>query len=182
MAKHVSAAAVLRAALVLRAAGASVGSLPRLIGRLRVRNEGTLTIGARLLWDTGTYPSQVMVGPGAVLEIGDEAFINQGADIAVAQSVRIGSRVLLGPMVTITDDGAHDVAPGSPRTVAPVTIEDDVWLGRGVLVLPGVTIGRYSVVAARSVVTRDVPPCTVVAGTPATAVRTFEVPPGWRRR
>jgi acetyltransferase-like isoleucine patch superfamily enzyme len=63
-----------------------------------------------------------------------------------------------------------------------VTIESDVWIGRRSIVMPGVTIGRFAVVGAGSVVTKDVPPCTVVAGSPARHIRTFPQPPDSFRR
>ena len=60
-------------------------------------------------------------------------------------------------------------------------IGSNVWLGRGAIVLPGVTIGDHAVVAAAAVVARDVPPRTVVAGNPATSLRTLEASDDWRR-
>jgi acetyltransferase-like isoleucine patch superfamily enzyme len=57
-----------------------------------------------------------------------------------------------------------------------VRIGHDSWLGAGAVILPGVTIGAYSVVGAGSIVTKDVPPCSVVAGAPARVIRTLEVP------
>lgn len=180
--KSASAAAVLRATLLLRASGASVGPLPRLRGQVSVHNAGHLDIGRRLLLDSRGFRTQLAVGSGGTLRIGDDVFINQGADIWAAVLVQIGDRVLLGPHVTIVDDSAHDVAPDVPRRVAPVVVEDDVWLGRRCIVMPGVTIGRFSVVGAGAVVTKDVPPCSVVVGMPARVVRTFEPPPpGFRR-
>ena len=73
---------------------------------------------------------------------------------------------------------------------APVRIGDDVWIGAGAVLLPGVTVGRGSVVGAGSVVTADVPPMTVVAGTPARVLRAITDadrewsyrPPGTARR
>jgi acetyltransferase-like isoleucine patch superfamily enzyme len=58
-------------------------------------------------------------------------------------------------------------------------IEADVWIGAGVVVLPGVTIGRGAIVGANSVVTKDVPPLHVVAGQPARTLRVLTPPPGW---
>jgi acetyltransferase-like isoleucine patch superfamily enzyme len=57
---------------------------------------------------------------------------------------------------------------------APIVIEDNVWLGANVVVMPGVTIGKHSVVAAGSVVTKDVPPDTIVAGVPAKVVKKLD--------
>ncbi len=145
-------------------------------------NQGRLVAGAGLLVDSRRYPTQIAVGPDGELVLGDDVFINQGADIWAAHRVVIGDRVMLGPHVTVADDGAHDVAPGIPRRVEPVVIESDAWLGRRSIVMPGVTVGRWAVVGAGSVVTADVAPCTVVAGVPARVVRTFPQPPDSFRR
>ena len=70
--------------------------------------------------------------------------------------------------------GGHPVEPDKRRaylTAAPITIERNVWIGAAATVLPGVHIGAGAVVAAGAVVTRDVPPATLVAGVPATVVR-----------
>lgn len=151
-------------------------------GRVSLSNSGRLFVGDRLLIDSRFYPAQIAVGPGATLTIGDDVFINQGADIWAADSVSIGSRVLLGPHVTIVDDSAHDVSPDVPARVSPVVIGDDVWIGRRSIVMPGVTVGRFSVIGAGAVVTKDVPSCTVVAGIPARVVRQFPQPPDDFRR
>jgi acetyltransferase-like isoleucine patch superfamily enzyme len=60
-------------------------------------------------------------------------------------------------------------------------IEDNVWIGRAAIVLPGVTVGRHSVVAAGAIVVDDVPPRSVVAGSPARVVSTFDCPDDWVR-
>lgn len=77
--------------------------------------------------------------------------------------------ILIGPNVTLTT-ASHEVSPvlrGSGVTQAPISIGDNVWLGAGVVVLPGVKIGNNSVVAANSVVLSDVPENVLYAGTPA---------------
>jgi acetyltransferase-like isoleucine patch superfamily enzyme len=65
--------------------------------------------------------------------------------------------------------------------VAPTRLGNNVWIGRGAIVVPGVTIGDHSVVGAGSVVTHDVPPLTLVAGNPARPIRTLSSHAGWRR-
>jgi acetyltransferase-like isoleucine patch superfamily enzyme len=95
--------------------------------------------------------------------------------------VTIGSRVLFGPNVSLyaathpTDPAVRQGTAG-PEYALPITVEDDVWLGGSVVVLPGVTIGRGSTVGAGSVVTRDVEAYTVVAGNPARLIRRLQVP------
>jgi len=61
------------------------------------------------------------------------------------------------------------------RKKGPIVIENDVWVGAGAIIFPGVTVGKYSVVAAGAVVTKDVPPKTIVAGVPAKVVKKLEI-------
>jgi hypothetical protein len=96
--------------------------------------------------------------------------------------VTIGDRVLFGPNVQVYTAG-HPVegwvrkGTAGPEFAKPITIGDDVWVGGGAIILPGVTIGDSCVVGAGAVVTKDVAPCTVVAGNPARVVRRL-VPSG----
>ena len=100
--------------------------------------------------------------------------------------VDLGDRVALGPHVTLVTSSypgcskllqLADVEP-LVAWLRPIRVEEDAWLGAGVIVLPGVTIGRGAVVGAGAVVTRDVAPYTVVAGVPARLIRTLSAPPG----
>jgi maltose O-acetyltransferase len=91
--------------------------------------------------------------------------------------VRIGNHVMIGPNVQLYT-AAHDLR-AEPRNrgievAKPITIEDNVWIGGGAIVLPGVRIGRNAVVGAGAVVSRDVPANTVVAGNPARVIREIE--------
>lgn len=94
----------------------------------------------------------------------------------------IGDRVSMAPRVTLvtsSDPNNSRIRPFAPVEHAPVVIEDDVWLGTGVIVMPGVRIGRGAIVGAQSVVTRDVPPLHIVAGQPAKTIRVLAPPEGW---
>jgi maltose O-acetyltransferase len=94
----------------------------------------------------------------------------------------IGDRVSMAPRVTLvtaSDPNDSRIRPFAPVARAPIIIEADAWLGTGVIVLPGVRIGRGAVVGALSVVTRDVPPLHVVAGQPAKTIRVLTPPAGW---
>jgi acetyltransferase-like isoleucine patch superfamily enzyme len=82
---------------------------------------------------------------------------------------------MIGPFCYLTD-GDHGTAAGrpvqdQPMETSPVVLEDDVWLGAGVIILRGVRVGQGAIVGAGAVVTRDVPPGTVVAGVPAKPLR-----------
>ena len=112
---------------------------------------------------------------GSHLRIGARTFANFGlialdvADITIGDDVQIGTNVqLLTP--------THPVDPEPRRqkweAAKPIAIGDNVWLGSGAIVLPGVTIGDHTVVGAGAVVTRDLPPNVVAVGNPARVVRT----------
>ena len=106
--------------------------------------------------------------------IGRDCWINVGCHIDASDDVSISDRVAIARRVMILTN-THRIGSSERHTSAllsePVTIGDGCWLGTRVVVLPGVRIGPGSIVAAGAVVTRDVPPDTLVAGVPATLVR-----------
>ncbi|HXT94128.1 MAG TPA: DapH/DapD/GlmU-related protein [Trebonia sp.] len=116
------------------------------------------------------------------LTVGDHVAMNYGVNIDVWHEVRIGNKVMIAPSVTILDDNRHELEPGSPLYCGPTIIGDNVWLGGGVTVLPGVRIGAGSVIAAHSVVSRDIPPNSLAAGSPAKVIKSLNVPDGWSHR
>lgn len=98
--------------------------------------------------------------------------------IVSSLSVIIGKNVLFGPDVVIMDTDGHPAdrrLPDIPdnRKKAPVVIEDNAWIGWGATIMKGVTIGHHSVVAAKSLVIKDIPPHSVVAGNPSKIIKTF---------
>lgn len=107
--------------------------------------------------------------PGSRLEIGKGSYLNRNVHIVVGQLVSIGRRTKIGwdTVIMDTDLHGHSGQPAAPR---PVIIEDDVWIGCRVLILKGVRIGRGAIIAAGAIVTKDVPPHTVVAGPRADVV------------
>jgi acetyltransferase-like isoleucine patch superfamily enzyme len=116
------------------------------------------------------------------ITIGDRVSINYDCHIGCVNEVTIGNDVLLASRVYISDHshGApdyHDIdVPPSARKVfskGPVIIEDSAWIGEGACILPGVRIGRHAIVGANAVVTRDVPPYTIVGGVPARPLKTL---------
>ena len=137
----------------------------------RIEGPGRITIADRVNWSCHGAPVAVEVGPGALLEIGARAFLNAGVEIVCHLSVRIGEHCRIGPRCVLADTNHHPVHEGEGVRVAPVTLGRNVWLGRGVTVLPGVTIGDHAVIAAGSVVFGDVPPREVWRGNPAAFVK-----------
>ena len=111
---------------------------------------------------------------GFRIEVGENFFANYNFIVLDGNYVRIGDNVWIAPNVGIYAAGHPlDVEDriGGEEYAFPVTIGDNVWIGGGVTIIGGVTIGRNAVVAAGSVVIRDVPPDTLVAGNPARIVR-----------
>ena len=122
-------------------------------------------------WDT--YRDQKF---SPKITIGNNVIINTDCHIGCIEKIVIGNNVLIASRVYISDHSHGDTKrntleiPPAQRTLVtkgPIVIEDNVWLGEGVCILPGVTIGKGSIVGANSVVTKDVPSYSVVAGTPA---------------
>lgn len=151
------------------------GQLP-VIGR-----GGTVRIGKRFVIRGQVARCEIAVHPDAQLLIGDRVFVNQGVVIAARESIQIGDDSKVGDFSAILDSNYHDLEPVHPDKPRPVTIGKNVWLGNGVLVLPGSNIGDHTVVAARSVVKGDLPPKVLAAGNPAKVVKQLEIPDGWRR-
>jgi acetyltransferase-like isoleucine patch superfamily enzyme len=118
------------------------------------------------------------------LIIGDDTFIGHGCSFAVSCSVKVGKHCLLAGDVQVSDYDGHPIdagrrragEPTPPEGIRPVVIGDDVWIGAGALILKGVQVGDRAVIGARAVVTRDVPPDTVVAGNPARVVKQLAPP------
>ena len=99
--------------------------------------------------------------------------MNEGVSIFARGRVCIGDHVRISPHVIIHSGGLEvdGVEPPYQHYAKPIEIEDAVWIAIGAKILAGVRIGRHSVVAAGAVVTRDVPPYTLVAGIPARVIR-----------
>ncbi len=106
--------------------------------------------------------------------IGAHTFVNVGCVILDVGRVRIGADVQIGPNVQLLTP-THPLDPEQRQTgfeaAEAITIEDNVWLGGGVIVCPGVTIGRDTVVGAGAVVTKDLPPRVLAVGIPARVIR-----------
>ncbi|MCC8156489.1 MAG: sugar O-acetyltransferase [Oscillospiraceae bacterium] len=109
---------------------------------------------------------------GKNIHIGKDVFINSGCHFQDQGGIEIGDGALIGHNVVLATVN-HDLNPAQNRKLhyAPIQIDAHVWIGSNATVLSGVTIGAWSVVAAGAVVTRDVPPYTVVGGVPAKIIR-----------
>ena len=111
---------------------------------------------------------------GYNLTLGDNVFMNFNCVVLDVVAVTVGDRVQMASAVQLlaADHPLDPVERATGREFGrPITIEDDVWLGGGAIVCPGVTIGRATVIGAGSVVTKDIPPGVVAVGNPCRAIR-----------
>jgi acetyltransferase-like isoleucine patch superfamily enzyme len=112
---------------------------------------------------------------GRNIRVGKNVFINHACEFMDRGGITIGDDVLIGPKVNLVTIN-HPLDPATRRSTycAPIVIHKGAWLGAGVSVMPGVTIGENAVVAANAVVTSDVPDNVVVGGIPARYIRHIE--------
>lgn len=125
---------------------------------------------------------------GGKITIGDYSFLGEGSKVWSSHAIHIGNRVMIAHNVNIHDSNSHPIdhterhihfkaiiSTGHPDKIdlkeKEVRIEDDVWIGFNSSILKGVTIGKGAIIAAGSVVTKDVPPYVVVAGNPGEVVK-----------
>ena len=132
------------------------------------------TVGERL-W----LREPIKVDFGKNIHWGNHCFANYGLIALDVAEIRIGNNVMFGSNVQLMTP-IHPLDPELRRegweAGAPINIGDNVWVGSGAIILPGVTVGANSVVGAGAVVSRDVPPNVVVAGNPARVVRNLDSP------
>ncbi len=155
---------------------------------------GTITVGANVEFGWPTSP-QFYAGychveasnHGSEIVFGDGTQVNNNAFIkSEGPGIRIGAGTLIGSHVQIFDSDFHDLRPGRRRggrpRMAAVELAEDVFVGDGVKILKGVTIGRHSVIGAGSIVTASVPEGVIAAGNPARVIRALpEEPTGTDR-
>lgn len=142
--------------ILMRLAGLQVGRHTTILGIPRIIGEGDL---------------------GSRLTIGDNVMINIRCHFDLNDKITIGAHTSLGHEVMILT-ASHVLGPRGRRagalTTKPVIIGEGAWIGARSVILPGVTIGAGSIVAAGAIVNRDVPPDTLVAGVPARPIRQLE--------
>ena len=111
---------------------------------------------------------------GKTVSIGDNTYINSNLTLVDDYTIKIGSGVLFAPNVTISATGHpvhHKLRTHGEMYSFPVTIGDNVWIGSGAVIMPGVTIGNNSVIGAGSIVTKDIPADCIAVGNPCRVLR-----------
>lgn len=149
----------------------NLGRFVSINGRPQVRAQGNIKIGDRVrIWSEFSR-AKILTKRGASLEIGNNSRIN-GAHISAVNSITIGKNVRIGPYSIILDSDFHNVADHFATGKSdPIVIEDDVWIAVSCIILKGVRIGKGAVIAAGSVVTKDVEPNSVYGGVPAKFIK-----------
>jgi lipopolysaccharide O-acetyltransferase len=150
-------------------------------GKKFIKFENGFTTGIGLRLDAFSNKEK-----GYLIEFGQNVQVNDYVHIAAVESVKIGNNVLIASKVFITDHnhGNYDdvVHPHSNPSIAPqnrsltakpVVIEDNVWIGEFVSILPGVSIKEGAIIGTMSVVTKTIPPYSIAVGIPARVIKTF---------
>ena len=138
-------------------------------GRLEIGEHALLELG---VWLTAPAPGRIRIGGGS--------FLNLGVMVAAVDEVEIGAHCMLANGCFVTDANHRFDDPERPVpwqgfiSKGPTRLGDNVWLGAHVVVTSGVTIGERCVVGANSVVTADLPPFSIAAGSPARVLRAIE--------
>lgn len=141
-----------------------------------IKNRGKIHLGNEVaIWSVFDR-TKFLVHPNASLIIGDKSRIN-GVHISVKHSVKIGKHVRIGPYTLIMDSDFHDVYEREKEgKKGPIEISDNVWIASKVIILKGVKIGEGSMIAAGSVVTKDIPSYSLAAGVPAKVIKSLKKP------
>ncbi|WP_337239538.1 DapH/DapD/GlmU-related protein [Proteus faecis] len=152
---------------------------------ISIRGKKYINFGSNLV--TGKYCRIDAFGKEkniTILSFGDNCQLNDSVHIGAIDNIKIGNNVLIASRVFITDHQhgnyngekhSHPLEIAKERKLSsmPVTINDNVWIGEGVAVLPGVTIGKNSIIGANAVVTQSVPENCIAVGIPAKVIKKF---------
>lgn len=154
---------------------------------IEIRGRKFMDLGLRLTTGCGCRfeAFNVFSLKSPVLVFGDDVQVNDYVHISAMKMVRIGNNVLMASHIYISDNshgfykGEMQSSPDeSPITrsysIHPVCIEDNVWIGEGVVIMPGVTIGFGSIIGANSTVTKSIPPYCIAVGQPAKIIKKYD--------
>jgi lipopolysaccharide O-acetyltransferase len=154
-----------------------------------IRNRQYIDLGTGLTTGVGCRIEAHPLNPlskNICLIFGNNVEINDYVHIVASQSVKIGNDVLMASKIFISDlnhgcydsesleQSSPDTKPNDrPFSAKPIIIEDNVWIGESVSILPGVTIGKGAIIGANSVVSKDIPQFVIAVGTPAKAIKKY---------
>ncbi len=148
----------------------------RCYGKLALRGSGKVVVGDDVVFSANLRHVYLGVSSSAAeIRLGDKVWLN-GTSISCSDRVTIGNRALVG-RVDLIDHEFHDPRDLTRKRAirsAPIVLEDDTWVGNDCLILKGVTIGRYSVIGARTVVRKSLPSRVVAIGNPAQIVKRLD--------
>ena len=145
---------------------------PKIEGELEPIIKGDVRFGKGVRIAADWKRSKIVAFPGALIQIWTDVFINNGALIVARDVISIGAETIIGVDVMIMDSNQH--TPGNilkPDKPEGVHIGAGVWIGSRAIILPGVLISNGVVIGAGSIVTKNVPARTLVAGNPAREIR-----------
>lgn len=142
------------------------------LGKAEVYGTGTIEFGQGCYLFPGLY---LETQGAARISVGDRVVMSRGVHLVAMSGITIGKGTMIGEYASVRDAN-HRRSEGTPIrdsgfVTRPIVIGDEVWIGRGVVILPGVTIGDGATVGANAVVTKDVAAGAVVAGVPARAIQ-----------
>lgn len=147
-------------------------------GKIIIENNVTLNSDNKGYHGNMYRATKIMVDkPGATVTIGENTRIH-GSCIHAYEEIRVGRNCLIAANCQIFDGNGHDICEGHPQDriktqggASPILIGDNVWIGMGCIILPGVNIGTGSVIGAGSIVTKDIPENVIAGGNPAKIIR-----------
>lgn len=155
---------------------------PKLRGKVFVNKFGAIKVGKNLSIVGHPWAVQITSTKGANLTIGNNVYVNAGVGIAANKEIVIGDNVKIGPRTSIFDSNYHRMdSTDKGELTKRITIGNNVWIGADCTILPGVTIGDNSVIAAKSTVNKNVPNNVLAGGSPAKVIRELEIEDGWIR-
>jgi acetyltransferase-like isoleucine patch superfamily enzyme len=140
-------------------------------GKIYIKKKNArIKIGKCLIWKHVKIDMEGKKNKPAIIEIGDFTTIGDRTELHAAEKITIGRNCKIAWDCVILDRNYHGIW-GDSEIIKPVIIEDDVWIGCRSIILPGVTLGSHAIVAAGSVVTKNVAPFTMVGGNPARQIK-----------
>lgn len=138
------------------------------VGKLYIAEGTVLECGRNFVMRNGCTLS---LNKNAKVKIGDNVSINMGTRVESFNNIKIGDNCLISEDVIIRDSSNHKITSNDTKEKEGIVICDNCWIGLRSIILPGVKIGEGSVVAAGAVVTKDVPPHSLVGGVPARVIK-----------